>query len=599
VPIGEVEPISSEHRSERGNGIEFKPMRNLEIAQIFREIANILEIKGANVFRIRAYERAAQNIESLTEDIEKYAREDKLTDIAGIGKDLANRINEYIKNGKIKVYEDLKKSIPKGLLDLLNIPSVGPKTAKLLYEKLKVKSIEDLEKAIKKNKLQGIFGIKEKTIENILKGIEILKRGKERMTLAQAMQVGDEFVSALKKLLEVKKITPAGSLRRQKETVRDIDILIISDKPQKIMDTFTELPNVATVLAKGETKASVRTKDDVQVDCRVEKEKSFGAALLYFTGSKNFNIKIRQLAIKKGFKVNEYGVFSASGGRKEKFICGRTEEEIFKILGMSYIEPELREDTGEIELAKKSQLPHLIEIGDIKGDLHAHSNYSDGQNSIEEMLEAARKRGYSYIAITDHSESLKVAGGLNIAELKKKKREIDRINSKLKGFRVLYGSEVDIDSEGKLDYKDEVLKEFDVVVAAIHTGFKQSKLQLTKRLVKACQNKYAHIIAHPTGRLWGTRDAYDIDIDQVLRIAKDTNTHLEINAFPQRLDLNDLNCHRAKEIGVKLSINTDAHSTEQLDVIRLGISVARRGWLEKKDVINTFSLDKLLESLKK
>ena len=569
-------------------------MRNSEIVQTFREIASILEIKGANVFRIRAYERAAQNIEGLTEDIEKYAKENKLTDIPGIGKDLADRINEYIKNGKIKVYEDLKKSIPGGLLDLLNIPSVGPKTAKLLYEKLKVKSIEDLEQAIKKNKLQGIFGIKEKTIENILKGIEVLKRGKERMTLAQAMQVADEFVSALKKLSEVKKISVAGSLRRQKETVRDIDILVISDKPQKIMDVFTGLANVATVLAKGETKASVRTKDDVQVDCRVEEEKSFGAALLYFTGSKNFNIKIRQLAIKKGLKINEYGVF-----RKEKFVCGRTEEEIFKTLGMSYVEPELREDTGEIELAKKSQLPHLIEVGDIKGDLHVHSKYSDGQNSIEEMLEVARKRRYSYIAITDHSAGLKVAGGLSITELKKKKQEIDKINSKLKSFRVLYGTEVDIDSDGKLDYKDNILKEFDVVVAAIHTGFKQSRAQLTKRLVKACQNKYAHIIAHPTGRLWGTRDAYDIDIDEVLRAAKNTNTHLEINAFPQRLDLNDLNCRRAKETGVKLCISTDAHTTDQLETMKLGIAVARRGWLEKKDVINTLELTELLKILKK
>jgi len=569
-------------------------MKNLEISQIFREIANVLEIKGENVFRIRAYERAAQNIEGLTQDIKEYIREGRLNEIPGIGKDLSERIKEFVATGKIQIYEDLKKSIPEGLLELLKIPSVGPKTAKLLYETLKIKNISGLEKAIKQNKLKGIFGIKEKTIKNILKGINLLKKGKERMTLAQAMQVADEFVSSLNELPEVKKISVAGSLRRQKETVRDIDILIISDKPQKIMDTFTRLPDVATVLAKGETKASVRTNDDVQVDCRVEEEKSFGAALLYFTGSKNFNIKIRQLAIKKGFKVNEYGVF-----RKEKIVCGRTEEEIFKILGMSYIEPELREDAGEIELAKKSQLPHLIEVKDIKGDLHVHSNYSDGQNSIEEMAEAAKKRGYSYLAITDHSESLKVAGGLNIAELKKKKREIDKINSKLKGLRVLYGTEVDIDSEGKLDYKDGVLKEFDVVVAAIHTGFKQSKLQLTKRLVKACQNKYTHIIAHPTGRLWGTRDAYDIDIDQVLRVAKDTNTHLEINAFPQRLDLNDLNCHRAKEIGVKLSINTDAHSTEQLDIIRLGISVARRGWLEKKEVINTVSLDKLLESLKK
>jgi len=569
-------------------------MRNLEISAIFHEIVKILEIKGDNPFRIRAYDRAAQNIEGLTGDIEDFIKNDRLTDIPGIGNDLASKIKEYILTGKIKAYEHLKKTIPKGLLDLLNIPSVGPKTAKLLYEKLKIKDISDLEKAIKKNKLQGIFGIKEKTIENISKGIELLKRGRERMTLAQAIQVADEFVSALNKLPEVKKISVAGSLRRQKETVRDIDILVISEKPQKIMGVFTRLPGVATVLAKGETKASVRTKDDVQVDCRVEEEKSFGAALLYFTGSKNFNIKLRQLAIKKGLKINEYGVL-----RKNRFVCGRTEEEIFKILCMSYIEPELREDTGEVELAKEFQLPHLIELKDIKGDLHAHSQWSDGGNTIEEMMQAAKAKGYSYIAITDHSQSLRVAGGLSITELKKKKQEIDKINSKLKDFRVLYGTEVDIDSDGKLDYKDEILKDFDIVVAAVHTGFKQSKSQLTKRLVRVCQNEYAHIIAHPTGRLWGTRDAYDIDMDEVLKAARDTNTHLEINSFPQRLDLNDLNCRRAKEIGANLVIGTDAHSTEQLDTMKLGVSVARRGWLTKKDVINTLSLEELLKALKK
>lgn len=551
-------------------------MKNLEVAEIFRDIAKILEIKGENVFRIRAYERAAQNIEGLSRDVEGFAREDTLMDIPGIGKDLSEKIKEFIKTDKIKMYEDLKKSIPEGLLDLLNIPSVGPKTAKLLYEKLKIKNVSDLENAIKKNKLKGIFGIKEKTVENILKGIEVLKRGKERMTLAQATLVAEEFVNSLEKLPEVRKISTAGSLRRQKETVRDVDILVISHQPQKIMRAFTKIPSVKDVSAEGETKSSVRTKDDVQVDCRVLEEKSFGAALLYFTGSKNFNIKLRQLAIKKGLKVSEYGVF-----RKNKFVCGRSEEEIFKILGMSYIEPELREDTGEIELARKFKLPKLIELKDIKGDLHAHSKYSDGGNSIEEMAIACRKRGYSYVAITDHSQSLKIAGGLSPADLKKKKQEIDKLNRNLRGFRILFGTEVEIDSYGKIDYEDQILKEFDVVVAAIHTGFKQSKEQLTRRIIKACQNKYVHIIAHPTGRLWGVREAYNIDLDGILKVARDTNTHLEINAFAQRLDLNDLHSRRAKEMGLKLAIGTDAHSIEQLEAMKFGISVARRGWLSK------------------
>ena len=569
-------------------------MENLKAAQIFKDIANILQIKGDNPFKIRAYQRAAQNIESLTEGLEAFIKDDRLTDIPGIGKDISNKIKEFQETGKIKMFEDLKKSMPEGLLDLLNIPSVGPKTAKLLYEKIKIKSIPDLERAIKKGKLEGIFGIKEKTVENILKGIELLKKGRERMPLSTAMRVADEFAVSLKKLPEVKNISTAGSLRRQKETVRDIDILVISRQPEKIMNAFTSLPAVKEVLAKGETKSSVRTEDDIQVDCRVVEEKSFGAALIYFTGSKNFNIKIRQLAIKNGLKVNEYGVFKG-----ERFVCGKTEEEVFKIIGMPYIEPELREDNGEIESALKSKLPKLIELKDIKGDLHAHSQWSDGSNTIAEMAEGAKKLGYSYIGITDHSQSLKIAGGLKPKDLKKKKLEIDAINKKINNFRILYGTEVDIDSDGKIDYKDEILKEFDLVVAAIHAGFKQPKEQLTKRIAKACQNKYVHIIAHPTGRLWGTRDAYDLNFDEVLKVAKETNTHLEINAFPLRSDLNDLNCRRAKEMGVRLAIGTDAHEIEQLRAMKFGIAVARRGWLSAEDVINTLEVEELLKTIRK
>lgn len=564
------------------------------MAKIFRDIAKILQIKGGNTFRIRAYERAAQNIEGLSEDLENLVREDGLTRIPGIGKDLSDKIREFISTGRIKMYEDLKKSIPEGLLDLLNIPSVGPKTAKLLYEKLKIKNVSGLEEAIKKGKLRGIFGIKEKTIENISKGIGIFKRGRERMTLAQALLIADGFIKPLEKLPEVKKISVAGSLRRCKETIRDIDILVASDKPKKIMEVFTRLSLVKDILAVGETKASVRTRDDVQADCRVVEQKSFGAAHLYFTGSKNFNIKIRKLAIKKRLKVNEYGVFKGN-----RFVAGKNEEEIFNILKMSYIEPELREDTGEIELAQKFSLPKLIELKDIKGDLHAHSLWSDGGNTIEELARAAKNLGFSYIAITDHSQSLKVARGLSVQELKKKKRQIEEVNKGLKGFRVLFGTEADIDSEGNIDYPDAILKELDVVVAAIHTGFKQSKEQLTRRIVNACKNKYVHIIAHPTGRLWGVREAYDIDLEEILKIARQTNTHLEINAFPQRLDLNDVAVRRAKETGVKLAIGTDAHETLQLESVKFAISVARRGWLSKEDVINTLTVEDLLKTIRK
>jgi DNA polymerase (family 10) len=414
------------------------------------------------------------------------------------------------------------------------------------------------------------------------------------MTIAQAAQAADEFLAYLKKLPQIKKISLAGSLRRQKETVRDIDILVISHKPDKVMDAFVNFPGRREILAKGGTKSSLRTNQDVQVDCRVVEERSFGAALLYFTGSKNFNIKLRQLAIKKGLKINEYGVF-----KKDKFLTGGSEEEIFKVLGMDYVEPELREDNGEIELARRFRLPRLIQLSEIKGDLHAHSLWSDGGNTIEEMALAAQERGYAYIAITDHSQSLKVANGLPVAELKKKKSQIDKLNAKLKNFRVLYGTEVDITSEGEIDYPQGVLAEFDIVVAAVHTGFKQSRQQLTRRITRACKNKFVQIIAHPTARLWGVREPYDIDLEEVFITAAGTNTCLEINSFPQRLDLNDHNCRFAKEKGVKFSIGTDSHETAQLASMKFGVSVARRGWLGKEDVINTLPLEKLLKAIKK
>jgi len=569
-------------------------MVNSEISAIFREIADILEIKGANRFRIRAYQRAAQNIAGLAQDLAIYVKEDRLTEIPGIGRDLSDRIKEYYQTGRIRFYEDLKKSLPQGILELLNIPSVGPKTVQLLYQKLKIKNISALQEAIRKHKLEGIFGIKEKTIENIKRGIALVQRGRERMTLAEAIELADKFTKPLEKIKEVKKITVAGSLRRWKETVRDIDILVISDRPGKVMRTFSSIPLVKEVEAQGQTKSSVRTQDDIQVDCRVVEEKSFGAALLYFTGSKNFNIKIRQLAIRKGLKVNEYGIF-----RKDRFVAGRNEEEIFKLLGMSYVEPELREDNGEVELALKSALPHLVNPGDIKGDLHVHSRWSDGRDSIGDIARACRKKGYSYVAIADHSQGLKVARGLSSAQLKKKRVEIEKINRSLEDFRVLYATEVDIDSTGKLDYPDRLLKEFDLVIASIHSGFKQSRQQLTRRIVQACQNQYVHIIGHPTGRLWGTREAYEIDLDTIFKVARDTNTHFEINSFPSRLDFNDLNCRRAKEAGVKLAITTDAHAIEHLDTMKLGVAMARRGWLRKQDVVNTRSLADLLKLLKK
>jgi len=540
------------------------------------------------MFRIRAYERAGQNIESIPEDIEVFVKEDRLTSIPGIGKDLEAKVKEIVSTGKLQYLDDLKKDIPQGLLDILNIPGVGPKTAKLLHEKLHIRDLVMLERMAHAGRIKKLPGMKEKTEENILRGIEILKRGRDRMDLKTAMDVADSFISRLKKLKEVKKINPAGSLRRMRDTVRDIDILVSSKRSKKVMDGFTTLPDVKDVLAKGLTKSSILTKDNIQVDVRVIEELSYGAALMYFTGSKAHNIRMRQIAIKNGFKLSEYGLF-----KKNKRVSGKTEEEIYKRLGLSYIAPELREDNGEIEAAKKGELPRLVELRDIRGDLHVHSSWSDGGSSVEELVGKARGLGYEYIAITDHSQGLKVAGGLTIEELKDKRKEIDTLNRKYKDIRILFGAEVDIDSDGNLDYPDDALKTMDIVIAAVHSGFKQSMERLTRRIVKACRNKYVQIIAHPTGRLWGAREAYEIDFDEILKVCLDTGTALEINSFPQRLDLNDIHCRMAKDFGVKLVVNTDAHIVQQMELMNLGVACGRRGWLEKKNILNTLPLEKL------
>ena len=569
-------------------------MKNKDIAKIFRQIAQILEIKGENHFRIRAYERGAQNIESLSEDIEVFIKEDRVTTIPGIGKDLEQKIKEIVSEGRLQYLEDLKKDIPKGLLDILAIPGVGPKTAKLLYEKLEIRDVVMLERMAHAGRIRELPGMKQKTEENILRGIEILKRGHDRMDLKTAQDVALSFTSGLKKLKEVKRIDPAGSLRRRKDTVRDIDLLISSNKPEKVMHAFTTLPQVKEIIVKGPTKSSILSIDNIQVDVRVIKDDSYGAALLYFTGSKEHNIRLRQRAITKDLKLSEYGIF-----RNNKRIAGKTEMEMYKKLGLSYIEPELREDRGEIEGALEDKLPDLIELKDIKGDLHAHSTWSDGGSSMEEVVKKAKDIGYEYIAITDHSQGLKIAGGLDRQDLKNKKKEMDMLSKKYKGINILFGAEVDIDSEGRLDYPDDILKEMDIVIGAVHSGFKQPKERLTKRIIAACKNKYVHIIAHPTGRLWGAREAYEVDFEEVFKAAADTGTAIEINSYPQRLDLNDIHSRMAKKAGVKLAINTDAHIAEQLDTMRFGVSVGRRAWLEKKHVINALSFEKLSVFLKK
>ena len=572
-------------------------MKNIEIAQIFNNIANMLEIENENPFRIRAYRRAAENLENIAEDIEELVAKGELEGLPGIGKDLASKIEEFIKTGKIKFYEDLKKHAPLVVLDLMGIPGIGPKTAKLLATKLRLKSIKGLEKKLKNlNQLKKLPGIKEKTLSNILRGIEFVKKSKGKTSLGIAFPIANNIISRLKKLSEVKKIEAAGSLRRMKETVRDIDILATSTKPQKIMDIFVKLPQVKSILAHGLTKSSIITKGNIQVDVRVVNPSSFGAAMAYFTGSKSHNIKLREIAMKKGWKLNEYGLFH---GKTNKKIAGKEEMDVYKALGLTFIPPQLREDMGEIESSLKKKLPKLISLSDIKGDLHVHSNYSDGSVPIEDMAEEAIKRGYQYIAITDHSKSLKIAGGLSEKNLLKQIKLIRKLNKKFKKFKIFTGSEVDILSDGKLDFGNDILKELDFVIAAVHSGFKQSKDTLTSRIIRAMENKYVKSIAHPTGRIIGAREAYQIDLEKILKTAKDTKTALEINAYPLRLDLNDLACRQAKEMGLSLVINTDAHIIEQLDMMIYGVSVAQRAWFTKKDILNTLPLQDFIKRIHK
>ncbi len=569
-------------------------MKNQEIAKIFNEIADLLEIKGENPFRIRAYRRAAQNIEGLTKGVEDISTEEILR-IPGIGHDLAGKIEEYLKTGKIQAHEELKREIPEGLLTLLSVPGLGPKTSKLLYEKLNIRNVDDLERLAREHKLVGLPGIREKTEENILKGIEMLKRGKERQPIGRVLPVANDILGHLKKKAPILKIDLAGSLRRWKDTIKDIDILVASEDPKEVMKVFVHLPHVKEVLMHGPTKSTIITHEDLQVDLRVVEKDSYGAALAYFTGSKAHNIRLREMAVKKGLKINEYGIFR---DKDNKRIGGEKEEDVYKILDLQYIPPELREDQGEIEAALEGRLPDLINLEDIKGDLHVHSKWSDGSHTFEQLVEAAKKHGYSYIAITDHSKGLGIARGLTEDRILEQKREIEVLNKKLKGFRIIHGIEVDIRSNGSLDISDEVLKELDIVVASIHSGFKQPRKQLTYRLVSAMKNPYVSVIAHPTGRLIGERDAYDVDMDEILAVAKDTGTAIEINAYPLRLDINDIYAKKAKEMGIPIVIATDTHVTNQFDYMRYGVSIARRGWLEKDDVLNTLEAERLLKRLK-
>jgi DNA polymerase (family 10) len=565
-------------------------MKNREIADLLEEMADILEFKGENPFKISAYRKASRIIGDLTQDIEEIAEQGKLKEIPGIGEGMAQKIVEYLKTGKISKFEEARKGVSDELIAIMDIPGMGPKTLSMLHREKGISNLSQLEKALEDGSLRGLFGIGEKKIENIKRGIQLLKQSKGRMNLGIAFPLAKRIVEALREKTGSKNIEWAGSLRRMKESIGDIDILATGPDKEKIVHVFTHLPEVKEVLASGQTKASVIVEGGTQIDLRVVEEDSYGAALQYFTGSKAHNIHLRGIAKAKGIKINEYGVFK---GKKK--VGGKDEKDIYRALGMDWMEPELREDRGEIEAAQKGRLPKLVQESDIKGDLHVHSKWSDGTSSIEEVARAAQGRGYQYVAITDHSKSLRIAHGLDESRLMKQTEEIDRVNEKLKGFQILKGTEVDILAEGRLDFPEKVLEKFDIVVASIHSGFKQDRAKMTKRIIQAFENPYLHIFAHPTGRLLGARDPYEVEMDELIEAAKKFGKVLEINAYFERLDLDDIHCRKAKEMGIQVAISTDSHHPDQMWMMSLGVAVAKRGWLEKKDVLNTLSLKEILK----
>ena len=565
--------------------------KNKVLAQIFEKIGDALEFMGDNPFKISAYRKAARVLNDLVEDVEEVYKEkglQGLMTIPGIGERIAKKIAEYLETGKMKKYEEVMSLVPQDLLELLDVPGLGPKTLKLAYNELGVKNLEDLKKVLEDGSLEKLPGMGAKKVENIKKGLELYTRMKDRIPIGLAIPIVEDIVGRLKELKEVELISPCGSFRRMKETVGDLDILVVGQDGFKIIKYFTELPGVTKVLAQGETKGSCIFEDRYQVDLRVVPRDSWGAALQYFTGSKAHNIKIRSIAKQKGLKVSEYGVFKG-----EKKITGASEDEVYKVLGLKWIPPELREDRGEIEAALNDALPNLVKEDQIRGDLHVHSRYSDGTADLEEIALKGIERGYEYIAVCDHSRSVKYARGLEIDRLLKKLEEIEQVNQKNPRIRLLAGTEVDILQDGTLDYPDEILEKLDFVVAAVHIWKKDE--DVTERILKAMDNPHVDVIAHPTGRLIGQREGYRVDIEKIIEKARDKDIALEINAYYERLDLNDINVRLAKEKGVKLSIGTDAHNIGQLWMMRLGVGVARRGWLEPEDILNTLSVEQLME----
>lgn len=557
-------------------------MDNNEVAQILDEIADLLEIQGIP-YKPVAYRRASETLKSLSEPVGKLEH-NQLLKLPGIGKNIAQKIEELNKTGKLAYFEDLKRECPIDFESLLAVEGIGPKTVKLLYQSLDIKNLDELEDMAKHHKLRRIKGMSEKREAKILENVKNARKT-TRNLLGYMLPLADEIKNNLSKLDKVMDVKVAGSIRRRKETIGDIDILVVTDNPIEIMEYFTSMDGVDRVIARGPTKSTVMLKENVSCDLREVPIKSFGSALLYFTGSKEFNVELRKMAIKNGWKLSEYGLF-----KEDKMIAGRTENEIFQKLGMDYLEPEIRETPEDAHAAIKGNLPQLIGYDDVKGDLHIHTYWGDGSASLKEMADTAMEFGYEYIAVTDHKSNSSQLGGMDENRIRIQMKEIEELNHQMDGLTLLKGLEVDVNADGKLDVKDQILKDRDVVIATINSGFRQSMEQLTSRIISAMENGYVNVIGHPTGRKIHQRRAYDLDFDEIFQTSKDTNTYLEINSQPERLDLKDIHIKRAIKSGCKLVINTDARSADDFNDIQYGVATARRGWAEKRDIINTHCL---------
>lgn len=569
-------------------------MKNKDIAKLFDELGDMLEFLGENPFRTRAYKRAAQIIYGLPEDVELLFKSGRLANIKGIGEGIIQKIGEFLEKGHISAYDEYKSKIPEGLLELLSVPYIGPVTLRTLYKTLHITNFDELIKACEDKLLRNLPNFGPKKEENILKGLLRYKEQTYRHPIGLIYEDIIKLKEMVKNIDGVIRVEIAGSFRRMKETIGDIDILASTKDEKKVIRAFTTLPFVKEILGKGETKSSVILANDIQADLRVVEDQSFGACLQYFTGSKNHNIKLRGIAKEKGLKINEYGIFMG-----DKLIPCPEEEIVYKTLGLPWIPPEIREDNGEIEAAFDNKLPKLVQFEDIKGDVHVHSKYSDGGEDIKSMAMAAKKRGYEYIVITDHSQSLKIAKGLDIERLFKQREEIEKLNKELYPFKIFHGSEVDIKNDGILDYTNDILKKLDFVIASIHSGFKENEEKIMKRLFEALENPYVTMIGHPTGRILNTREPYNVNIIELSKKAAATNTFLEINAYFDRLDLNDVNVRIAKGYGVRFCIGTDSHNSSQLAMMFYGIGQARRAWLSKEDIINTLCLTDFITAITK